>query len=281
MTGATASSDELTVIEPPRRLLLKLDELWSHRELAWFLVLRNIKPRYRQTVLGIGWAVIPPVVLMVVFSFFFNRAVGVPSARGVPYPIFAYSGLLIWQFFANAATRGSGSLLANMGFLTKVYFPRLLIPVTTVLAVLFDLALSFLVLVPLMAWYHDLPTWHVVVVVPLTVLAAAAAVAISLWLTAASVRYRDLGLALPLAIQVWLFATPVIYPTTVFPPGWTTIVAVANPLAPIVGGYRWALIGTTAPAAWTFATSTAIIVVALLSGVVFFNRMEQTFADEI
>lgn len=276
-----ATAPAVTVIEPPRGITFRPGDLWQHRELAWFLVLRNLKPRYRQTVLGVGWAVIPPVVLMVVFSFFLNRVAGVPSAPGIPYPVFAYSGLVIWQFFGNAVTRGSGSLLANAGFLKKIYFPRLLIPLSAVIAALFDLALALVVLVPLMAWYGILPDWHVIALVPLTLLTIAAALAVTVWLAAASVRYRDLGLALPLIIQVWLFATPVVYPATVLPKSWETFMFVANPMTPIVGGFRWALIGGAVPPWWSFAAATATVLVALAAGAVFFGQMERTFADEI
>ncbi len=271
---------EPTVIEPPGGFDVRLTELWSYRELAWLLVLRTIKPRYRQTVLGIGWAVFPPVVMMVVFSVFLNRAAGIPSAKGIPYPVFSYSGLLVWQYFANASTRGATSLLGNAAFLTKVYFPRLLIPLSTVAAAIFAFAIALLVLVPLMIAYGIAPGWQVLALPAFVVLAALLALAVSLWVSAASVRYRDLNVAIPLVVQVWMFVTPVIYPVTVLPASWRTAALVANPLASIVGGFRWTLIGG-APPDWTLAVSAGVALVATAGGIVFFNRMESTYADEI
>lgn len=271
---------ELTIIEPPSRLTLRPAELWSYRELAWALVLRAIKPRYRQTVLGVGWAVFPPFVMMVVFSVFLNRAAGIPSAEGIPYPVFAYSGLLIWQFFANATTRGAGSLLGNAAVLTKVYFPRLLIPFSAVAAAIFDLVVAFVVLVPLMIYYGIVPGWQVLALPGFVALAGVSALAVALWASAASVRYRDLGVAIPLLVQVWMFVTPVIYPVTVLPASWRTVALVANPLASIVGGFRWALIAGPPPD-WKLAASAGVALVAVAAGVVFFNRMESTYADEI
>lgn len=275
------SAVDLIVIEPPRGLSLGLGELWQHRELAWFLVLRTVKPRYRQTVLGVGWAVVPPVAMMVVFSVFLNRLAGVPSGNGIPYPIFSFSGLLVWQYFAVGAARGAGSLLGNASFLTKIYFPRLLIPLSTVLASLFDLAVAFVVLVPLMAYYGYTPGWEVATLPAFVVLATAAALAVSLWVAAAGVQYRDLGLAVPLLVQLWMFATPLVYPLSVFPDGWQTALLVANPMATVVEGFRWALLGVGAPPGWPAAASAALTLVALVGGMLFFSRMERTYADEI
>ena len=272
---------DLILIEPRARVSLGLGELWRHRELAWFLVLRAVKPRYRQTVLGVGWAVVPPVAMMVVFSVFLNRFAGVPSESGIPYPIFSFSGLLAWQYFAVGATRGAGSLLGNAAFLTKIYFPRPLIPLSAVLAALFDLAIAFLVLVPLMAYYGYTPGWAALTLPAFVALATAAALAVSLWIAAAGVQYRDLGLAVPLLIQVWLFATPVAYPLSVFPDGWQTALLVANPMATVVEGFRWALLGAGVAPGWPSAASAALTLVAVLGGMLFFNRMERTYADEI
>jgi lipopolysaccharide transport system permease protein len=271
----------LLVIEPPRGLSLRLREVWQYRELAWFLLLRAVKPRYRQTVLGIGWAVIPPLTLMIVFSLFFNRVAKIPSAPGVPYPIFSYAGLLVWQYFANATTRGASSLLANAPFLTKVYFPRVLIPLSAVLSAAFDLLIAAVVLVPLFAYYGFWPGWHVVAIVGLAVVATVLALGVSLWLTAASVQYRDLGIAVPMLIQVWMFATPVIYPSTLIPPAWRGLAAVLNPMTAIVGGFRWALIGSAFPPIWQLEASIGVSLALLMAGLAFFNRMERTYADEI
>jgi lipopolysaccharide transport system permease protein len=277
---AAETRPEVTVIEPPGRVSLRLRELWGHRELAWFLVVRIVKPRYRQTLLGFGWAVLPPLAMMVVFSVFFNRVAGVPSQEGIPYPIFSYSGLLVWQLFASGATRGAGSLLANTGFVTKVYFPRLLLPLTAVLAPLFDLAIAFVVLFPLMAYYGVYPGWQVAFLPVFVLLALATALAVSLWFSASSVRFRDLNLGIPLVVQLWLFATPIIYPSSIFPEGLQTVLSIVNPMVPVVEGFRWSLIGGAAPG-WETAGGAALAVVALVIGAFFFDRMERTYADVI
>jgi lipopolysaccharide transport system permease protein len=269
------------VIQPSSGLRTDIRELWQYRELAWFLLLRTIKPRYRQTLLGVGWAVIPPFVLMVAFSLFFNQVANVPSAPGVPYPIFSYAGLLAWQFFQNGTTRGAGSLLANANFLTKVYFPRVLIPLAAVLSAAFDLAVSLLVLVPLFAYYEFTPDWHLVAMPAFVLIAAVLALGLSLWLAASSVRFRDLGIAVPLLMQVWLFATPVIYPSTLLPDEWQTIVAALNPMVAVVEGVRWSLVGTGMPPLWEVGCAAGIALLVTLGGLAFFAAMEGTYADEI
>jgi lipopolysaccharide transport system permease protein len=269
------------VIEPPRGISVPVRELWEYRELAWFLLLRAIKPRYRQTVLGIGWAVLPPLMMMVVFSIFLNRVAGVPSQAGVPYPVFAYAGLLIWQYFSGATGRGAGSLLAGANFLTKVYFPRLLIPISTVLAALFDLAIAFVVLIPLMAAYGVYPNWRLAALPLFILLATVLAVAVTLTLAAASVQYRDLGLGVPLALQLWLFATPVVYPASIFPGDWQTVVSIANPMAPIVDGFRWSVLGLGPAPGWQLGAAIGVMLTLLAIGLAFFQRMERTYADEI
>ena len=271
---------EITVIKPPGRVSIRLRELWEQRELAWFLIVRIVKPRYRQTVLGLGWAVLPPFALMVVFSVFFNRVAGVPSQEGIPYPVFSYSGLLVWQYFASGASRGAGSLLANTSFVTKIYFPRLLIPLTAVLAPLFDLSIAFVVLFPLMAYYGIYPGWQVVLLPVFILLALATALAVSLWFSAASVRFRDLNLGIPLLIQLWLFATPIIYPSSIFPDRLETILSIANPMVPVVEGFRWSLIGGPAPGL-EIVGGAAAAAIALIAGGLFFDRMDRTYADVI
>jgi lipopolysaccharide transport system permease protein len=272
---------ELTIIEAPRGISPRLRELARYRELAWFLLVRMIKPRYRQTVLGIGWAILPPLVLMGVFTVFFNRVAKVPSAPGIPYPLFALSGLLIWQFFTNAVTRGSSSLLSNSTMVTKVYFPRTLLPLSAVLSATFDLLVSFVVLVPWMAYYEFAPGWQLVLFPGFVLLAGATALAISLLLTAASVQYRDLGLAVPLAVQVWLFVTPVIYPVQLFGHTARSILAVVNPMASITAGFRWSVLGRGAWPGWQLGASAGVTLAVLFLALLFFDRMERTFADEI
>lgn len=295
MTSATRTSDlqsgrsqtsvvarsEPVVIEPPRGLSLNPREVWRYRGLALLLMQRAIKPLYRQTILGFGWAILPPFVLMIVFSVFFHNVAGVPSQQGVPYPIFSFSGLLLWQYFTVAATTGSAGLIANSTFLTKIYFPRLLLPLSSVLAALFNLFVASAVIVALMGYYRYSPTWQMLAAPAFVLLAAAAALAISLWFSAASVRFRDLSLAVPLMLQALLFATPVIYPITIFSSGWQTVVSVMNPMAPAVEGFRWAMLGRGDPPGWTVAAAAGIVMIALLGGIAFFNRMERTFADTV
>jgi len=275
-----APAPAATVITRPRGVSLGLGELWGYRELAWFLVLRAIKPRYRQTVLGIGWAVIPPVALMFIFTLFFNRVVHVPSGRSVPYPVFSYSGLLVWWFFSSGFSRGATSLIGNAPFLTKIYFPRVLIPLSTVLSALFDLAIGCLALIPLMAYYDVLPGMELLALPAFVLLATAVACAGSLWVSAASVQYRDLSLAVPLLVQIWLFATPVIYPVGLFPDRWATLLTIFNPMTPAVEGFRWSLLGGDPPG-WEAALSAGLVLAALVGGLLFFSRMERTYADEI
>jgi lipopolysaccharide transport system permease protein len=275
------SVPELTVIVPPRGVSLRLRDLARYHELAWFLLVRAIKPRYRQTALGIGWAVLPPLVLMGVFTIFFNRVAHVPSEKGIPYPLFSVSGLLLWQFFTNGVTRGASSLLTNAQMLTKVYFPRTLLPLSAVLSAAFDFAVALFVLVPLMAYYGFAPGWQLALFPAFLLLAAAAALAVSLWLTAASVQYRDLGIAVPLVVQVWLFATPVIYPVQLFGKTAQSIVSVVNPMASIIAGFRWSILGRGAAPGWQLGAAAGVCLLALLSGLLFFDRMERSFADDI
>jgi lipopolysaccharide transport system permease protein len=274
-------SSELTIIEPPRGISLRLRDLARYHELAWFLLVRTIKPRYRQTALGIGWAVLPPLVLTGVFTVFFNRIAKVPSAPGIPYPLFALSGLLIWQFFTNGVTRGSASLLTNATMLSKVYFPRTLLPLAAVLSALFDLVVSLVVIVPWMLYYEFAPGWPIVLLPCFVFLAGATAFAVSLLLAAASVQYRDLGIAVPLALQVWLFVTPVIYPVQLLGATAQSILAVVNPMAAITAGFRWSILGRGAPPGWQLAGAAGVVLAALAVGLLFFDRMERTFADEI
>jgi lipopolysaccharide transport system permease protein len=269
------------VIEPPRGPSLRLRELWQYRELAVILVQRAVKPLYRQTVLGFGWAIIPPFMLMVVFSVFFHNVAKVPSEAGVPYPIFSFSGLLIWQYFTVATAAGSGGLTANSNFLQKIYFPRLLIPIASVSAALFNLAASSIVLAGLMAYYRYVPTWRLVVLPGFVLLAFAIALGIALWASAASVRFRDLSLAVPLMLQVLLFATPVIYPVKIFHGGWQTVLSYANPMSPVVEGFRWTILGKGAPSIGPVLVAAAFALVLVISGALFFDRLERTFADTV
>jgi lipopolysaccharide transport system permease protein len=253
-------------------------EIWHYRELLYFLVWRDVKVRYKQTVLGAAWAIIQPFMTMVVFSLFFGRLAQVPS-DGVPYPIFAYTALLPWTYFAGSLTAASNSLVGSSHLLTKVYFPRLIIPLASVVAGLVDFAVAFLVLLGMMVYYQTLPTAATLVLPLLMLLALISALGVGLWLSALNVEFRDVRYTIPFITQFWLFATPVAYPSSLLPEPWRTVYGL-NPMVGVVEGFRWALLGTDAPGAllWVSVTIAALI---LLSGLYYFRRMERTFADVV
>jgi lipopolysaccharide transport system permease protein len=256
---------------------LGLHDLWNYRELIYFFVWRDIKVRYKQTVLGAAWAIIQPLFTMLVFSLFFGRLAKVPS-EGIPYPIFSYAALVVWSFFANGLANGSNSLVDSANLIKKVYFPRLAVPIATVLAGIVDFALAFTVLLVMMGHYRRIPTLHVLWLPLLLLLALATALAAALWLCALNVRYRDVRYVIPFLVQVWLFATPVAYPSTLLAEPWRTVYGL-NPMAGVVEGFRWALLGTnTAPGPMIIASS-LVALALLLSGAFYFRRMERTFAD--
>jgi lipopolysaccharide transport system permease protein len=274
-----ATAETITIIEPSRGWVpVKLAELWEYRAVLYFLIWRDIKVRYRQTSIGVAWAIIQPVITMVVFSVFFGRLARVPS-DGIPYPLFAFTALVPWMFFANGLTQGTNSLVAAGNLITKVYFPRLLVPTARVLSGLLDLGLAFLVLLGLMWWYGAIQhpaglLW----VFPLVLLALLAAVGVSLWLSALNVRYRDIQHLVPFLVQLWLLATPIAYPTSLLSERWRTLYAL-NPMVGVVEGFRAALLsGSGAPAA-VVGVSTLSAVVLLVSGAFFFRRVERNFAD--
>ncbi len=252
-------------------------ELWYYRELLVFQALRDIKVRYKQTVLGVAWAILQPVLTMVVFSIFFGNLAKVPS-DGMPYPIFAFCALMPWQLFAYALTQSSSSLVENAQVLTKVYFPRLIIPLAAILASLVDFVIAFMVLIGMMVWYGVVPGWAILTVPVFTALAMAAALAVGLWLCTLNVQYRDVKYTIPFLSQFWLFITPVAYPSSIVPPAWQTIYGL-NPMVGVVEGFRWALLGNTPPPGPMLMLSTLATAGLLLGGLFYFCRMEKTFAD--
>ncbi|HZY31925.1 MAG TPA: ABC transporter permease [Candidatus Methylomirabilis sp.] len=268
------------VIRPSRGwVALNLVDLWQYRELIYFLTWRDIRVRYKQTALGAAWAVIQPLFTMIVFSIFFGRLAKIPS-DGLPYPIFAYCALLPWQLFAHSLTESSNSLVANQHLITKVYFPRLVIPISTVLAGLLDFLIAFVFLIGMMIYYGMAPT-AVAWTVPLFVLLAlGTALGVGLWLSALNVQYRDVRYAIPFLTQLWLFATPIAYPSSLIPGPWRTIYGL-NPMAGVVEGFRWALLGTGNPPGGLLLVSVAATLIVLLSGLYYFRRMEKTFADMV
>lgn len=277
----------LRVTEVPRNVIrpsrgwvsLRLKDVWAYRELLYFLMWRDIKLRYKQTVLGVAWAIIQPFFAMVIFSIFFGRLAKIPS-DGLPYPVFAYCALLPWQFFSHALTESGNSLVASQNLITKVYFPRLVIPLAATLAGLVDFAIAFLVLVGMMVYYGIAPTVAVVTLPLLILFALATALAVGLWLSALNVEYRDVRYTIPFLAQFWLFATPVAYPSSLIPERWRALYGV-NPMAGVVEGFRWALLGKAEPPGPLLAVSVGVVLLLLFGGLYYFRRMEKTFADVV
>jgi lipopolysaccharide transport system permease protein len=256
-----------------------LRELWEYRELLYFLIWRDVKVRYKQTVLGAAWAIIQPVFMMLVFSLFFGRLAKVPS-DGIPYPVFAFCALIPWQLFAHALTESSNSLIANERLITKVYFPRLIVPMAAVLGGLVDFVIAFVLLLLMIVYYGIVPTWAIVTVPGFIVLAVLTALGVGLWLSALNVQYRDVRYTIGFLIQFWLFATPVAYPSSLIPEGWRAFYGL-NPMAGVVEGFRWALLGKSEPPGTLLVVSIVVVVLMLVGGLYYFRRTEQKFADII
>ncbi len=256
---------------------LRLGELWEYRELLYFLVWRDIKVRYKQTALGAAWAILQPVLTMVVFSVFFGRLAKVPS-DGIPYPVFALAALVPWQLFAYAVSESTSSLVVSQNLIKKVYFPRLVIPIASVLAGLVDFAISFVALIGLMTYYGIRPTPAIAILPLFILLAVASALCVGLWLSALNVEFRDVRYTIPFLTQFWMFVTPVAYPSSLIPEKWRTVFGL-NPMAGVVEGFRWALLGKATSLGSFLAVSIAVVVVLLFGGLVYFRRMESTFAD--
>ena len=272
------------VIQPTRGLAaLQLRALWEYRELLYFLVWRDVKVRYKQTALGVAWIVLQPVISTVVFTLLFGVLLNVPSG-GVPYPVFALAGLVPWTYFAGSLTRSSTSLVGSSHLITKVYFPRLIIPLSGVLSGLVDFGVTFLVLMVLMVAYRVTPTWGVVLLPAFLLLAMATALGFGLWLAALNVRYRDVNYLVPFLVQIWMYLTPVVYGVTLIPEPYRWLLAL-NPMTAVVEGFRRALLGGAAPASqtatWVLALSLAIVALVLVSGLFYFRSTERTFADVI
>jgi lipopolysaccharide transport system permease protein len=270
----------VTIIEPSRGWVsLKLRELIEYRDLLFFLAWRDVSVRYKQTVLGAAWAIIQPFFSMVVFSIFFGRLAKIPS-DGLPYPIFSYAAMLPWQYFATATSRSSNSLVGSSNLLTKVYFPRLVIPLASVLPAMIDFAIAFVVLLGMMVYYGIVLTWNVLWLPLFLLLALVTALGVGLWLSAMNVQYRDIRYAVPFLVQFWMFASPVTYPSSLVPEQWRALYGI-NPMASVIEGFRWALLGTTSgPGPMTVVSAVAALFL-LVSGAYYFRRMEKTFADVV
>ncbi len=277
---------EVVRIEPHRGwVALNLRELWQYRELVEFLALRDIKIRYKQSLLGIGWAILQPLLTMLVFDLLFGVLLGrnsKPTLPGIPYAVSTYCALVPWQLFARSLGQSGNSLVANRSLITKVYFPRLVAPISPIFAALVDFAFVFAVLVVMMVFYRVSPGWEVVTLPLFILLAMATALAASLWLAAINAIYRDVGYALPFLVQIWMFVTPVLYTTERLlssQPDWVRWLYGLNPMAGVVEGFRWALLGAASPPWGVVASSILMVTAGLVGGLFFFRRLERTFAD--
>jgi lipopolysaccharide transport system permease protein len=258
---------------------LRLRKLWDYRELLYFLSWREVKVRYKQTVLGAAWAVIQPLFTMMVFSLFFGRLARMPS-DGIPYPLFTLAALIPWMFFANGLTQSSNSLVSNANLISKVYFPRLAVPISAVASGVVDFGISFALLLGMMAFYHIVPSSRIVFLPVFALLAFVCALGVGLWLSALNVQYRDVRYTIPFLTQFWMFATPIAYPSSLLHEPWRTLYGL-NPMVGVVEGFRWALLGTKiAPGAEVLMSSVAGVLI-LVAGAYYFRRMEKTFADTI
>jgi lipopolysaccharide transport system permease protein len=273
-----STSTPVLVLGPSKGLVrLNLADVWAYRELLYFLIWRDVKVRYKQTALGAAWAIIQPVMTMLVFSVFFGRLAKMPS-DGIPYPVFAFAALLPWQLFAHALSESSNSLVGSQNLITKVYFPRLVIPISSVLAGLVDFAIAFVVLLGLM-WYYGITPTAAVVFLPLFVgFAIVTALAVGLWLSSLNVKFRDVRYTIPFLTQFWMFATPVAYPSSLVPGKWHTLYGL-NPMAGVVEGFRWALLGKADGPGPLLLVSLMAVAMLLVGGLMYFRKMETTFAD--
>ena len=268
-----------TVVIQPRKGLfhLELGALWQYRELLYFLAWRDIKARYAQTVFGIGWAIIQPLFTMVIFTVIFGKFARMPS-DGLPYPIFAYTALIPWTYFARSIERGGHSLVGEAGLVKKVYFPRLVLPISATIGGLLDFIISFGVLLGMMAWYGFRPNWGMLALPLFLLLILITALSVSLWLSSLNTRYRDIGYVIPFLTQVWMYASPVVYPVSVVPERWRLLYSL-NPMTGVIEGFRWALLGKKSPDFIIMALSMTAVLFIFLAGLVYFKRTERTFAD--
>jgi len=268
----------VTVIRPPKGWIpINLRELWAYRELLYFFTWRDIKVRYKQTLFGFAWAIIQPVFMMIVFSLFFGALAKLPS-EGIPYPLFSYAAVLPWTLFSEGLTRSSNSLVQDANLLQKVYFPRLLMPLAGILSPVVDFAVAFIVLIGLMLYFGYYPSVMMLLILPFLLLELMLATGIGMWLSAINVEYRDVRYAIPFLIQLGLFASPVVYPVTFVPERFQAVYGLLNPMAGIIEGFRWAILGTKPPS-YLLIASVAIIIVILISGAFYFRRREKAFAD--
>ena len=280
MDEITSPSRTTTTVRPSSGwVAVRPQELWDYRELFFFLTWRVIKVRYKQTALGAAWAVLQPFLTMVVFSLFFGSLAGIPSGDA-PYPVFAFAALVPWTFFANGITFAGNSLVEQERIVTKVYFPRLIVPAAAVLACLVDFAIAFVVLLGMMLVYGTAPSLAVLALPLFVILAALTALAVALWLSALNVLYRDVRYVIPFLVQLWLFISPVAYPSTLVPEPWDAVYGL-NPMVGVIEGFRWALLGESDPPGLMLGVSVLMIAALLVGGLLYFRRMERSFADVV
>ena len=272
---------EPTVLIQARRHLFDLDlaGIWAYRELLYFLVWRDLKVRYKQTLIGTGWVVIQPLMTMAIFTVIFGNFAKIPS-DGLPYPIFSYAALLPWNLFSSSLNRGGESVVNNANLVTKIYFPRLILPLSSVLSPMADFAIAFVILIGMMIWFGIAPTVGILMLPIFVILAICTALAMGLWLAALNVRYRDVRYTIPFLIQIWMFASPVAYPVSMVPEKWRWLYSL-NPMAGVIEGFRWALLGNQSPDFSVMAISATVVMGLLAAGMVYFKQMERTFADEM
>lgn len=269
-----------TVLRPSSGLLsLNIGEVWAYRELLGLLAWRDVSIRYKQSVAGIGWAIIQPLMTMLVFTVIFGRFAKLPS-DGLPYPIFAYCALLPWNYFAQSLSGSSDSLVGSANLITKVYFPRLVLPLSKVIAGLIDFSVAFLILIGMMVWYRIAPTAGILLLPVFMLVAMLGALGVGLWLTALNVKYRDVKYVVPFLVQLWLYASPVAYSTSIVPEKWRWIYGL-NPMVGVIEGFRWALLGKSAPDLHMMLASFIAVCLVLGSGILYFKKMEKTFADVV
>lgn len=272
--------DDITVIRRRKGwTTLGLDDLWRYRELLFFIAWRDIKVRYKQTVIGILWAIIQPFMTMIVFTVFFGRLANLPT-DGLPAPIFYYAGLIPWTFFSGGIRAASNSLIEGSNMVKKVYFPRMVMPIGAIISLIIDFLLAFLLLIGMMIFVGLLPTWNIIWLPLLLLLAFITALGIGLWFSALNVQFRDIRYALPFLIQIWLFITPVVYPASILNDKWRAVYAL-NPMVGVVEGFRWALLATDTRPGLSIIISSIMAFILLLSGAFYFKRVERTFADVI
>lgn len=278
-TGDSRQGEVVEISPRTGMFHLQLGMLWRYRELLYFLIWRDLKVRYKQAVIGVGWAMIQPVLAVAVFTIVFGYFARLPS-DGIPYPLFAFAGMLPWTYFAEALRRTGNGLIEDSELIRKIYFPRLIIPLVTVTTPLVDLLLSLVVIVILMGWYGIAPNLNVLLLPLFVLVAMVVALAIGLWLGPLNARYRDVKHTLPFMIQIWMYASPIVYPVSMVPEEWRAIYSL-NPMVGVIEGFRWALVGTPAPDVAWIGTSSLLVITALLGGVVYFRSMERSLADVV